>query len=48
MRRDGEREAMEADDEDLRLRYESCPGCGEDLGSEARELERCPSCDEEL
>jgi len=36
------------DDEGTRLKYESCPGCGTDLGAAIHGLEVCPNCGEEI
>lgn len=43
-----EKQAIREDDEATRLKYEACPACGEDLGSEIEELDLCPKCGEPL
>jgi rRNA maturation protein Nop10 len=48
MRPTDEKQAIDEDDEATRLKYESCPACGEDLGADVEVLEQCPRCGEEL
>jgi predicted RNA-binding Zn-ribbon protein involved in translation (DUF1610 family) len=43
-----EKDTIQEDDENTRLKYESCPGCGKDLGSAVDELYECPDCGEDL
>ena len=45
---DDEKRAIRDDDEATRLKYESCPGCGKDIGPSIEELDQCPHCGEEL
>jgi rRNA maturation protein Nop10 len=43
-----EQQVIREDDESMRLKYEACPGCGEDLGVDVESLDECPHCGEEL